>query len=442
MPAAGAEIARGRRALLAQREKHFDAPAPGMAADLVVQLAGRRADLAHVAHDEDAAAGQRGEHIDRRAHRIRIGVVAVVDHRRAAVAPFALQASIDAVEVFEAAHDRRERHVGGQAGCRGGERVACVVLAGHRQLQFRGAERGDQLEPAAETVRMPAAMHVRGRREAEGHDAALAVHGAPEIGMRIVGIDDRDALVGQAGEDLALGAGHRVDRAETREVRALGVIDEGDRGAGETGQIVDLARAVHAHLDDRRMVRRMQLEQRQRHADVVVEVARCRQHRMLAEIRAQDGGAHLLDGGLAIAAGDADQRDVEARAPVGGELAEGQPRVGDADQRQTRMRGGPGGVDERTAGALRQGLCDVVVAVEALAPERDEQHAGDDGARIGADAGELHVAAAMRAVEDQRGGGNRQHDRVPCRCGAANLFSSADFADSRSEKGMRTPAIS
>ena len=141
-----------------------------------------------------------------------------------------------------------------------------------------------------------------------------------------------------------------------------------------------------------------QPEQGQRQADVVVEVAARGQHRIriAAKVRAQDRGAHFLDRGLAVAAGDAEQRNRKAGTPGGGQLAQRQARVVHRDQRQSGIGRGPAAFDHGAGGALGQHFGDEVVAIEALALERDEQHAGCHRARIAADRGEIDISAQVR----------------------------------------------
>jgi hypothetical protein len=88
-------------------------------------------------------------------------------------------------------------------------------------------------------------------------------------------------------------------------------------------EIVDLAEMVHTHLDHRITMLRTQLEQRERHADVIVEIALRRKNGLIApRSSTQNGRQHLFDGGLAVTARDGDQRDVELRTPMRGELAQ------------------------------------------------------------------------------------------------------------------------
>ena len=85
---------------------------------------------------------------------------------------------------------------------------------------------------------------------------------------------------------------------------ALGVVHQGHGGPRQARQVVDLAGMIHSHLDHRRPLRLAQLEQGQRQADVVVQVADRRQYPAgITEMRTQDRRTHFLDRGLAIAAG-------------------------------------------------------------------------------------------------------------------------------------------
>ena len=179
-----------------------------------------------------------------------------------------------------------------------------------------------------------------------------------------------------------------------------------------------------------------QPQQRQRHADVVVEVAGGGQH-ALAVPRSQDGGDHLRHRRLAVAAGDGDQRQVQARAPGRRQLLQGRQRVADAQTGQ-RRRAQPR-LRQRGHGAGGLRLGEKGVAVETLATQRHEQVAGAQRAGVA-----VHALEADRTVADEQAAGQqgvglreRHHPAIPPsrRC-------SADPASARSENGRRTPAIS
>ena len=78
-----------------------------------------------------------------------------------------------------------------------------------------------------------------------------------------------------------------------------------DVGPRQLGRVRDLAEAAHAHLDDGVAMPVVQAAQRQRHAEVVVEVAFGLEHRVGARRRRQDRRDHLLGRRLAVRAGDA-----------------------------------------------------------------------------------------------------------------------------------------
>ena len=165
----------------------------------------------------------------------------------------------------------------------------------------------------------------------------------------------------QGREHLALGAGDAGEVAESLEVLVAGVRDQRDRGPRERGERGDLARVIRAHLDHRMAVRGLEPQQRQRHADVVVEVAAGGERRSRA---GEDRRQHLLGGRLAVAAADAEHECVAACAPGGGERGERRLGVRDGDLGQGAVGGSR---DHGARGPARGRGRDECVAVEALA---------------------------------------------------------------------------
>ena len=100
---------------------------------------------------------------------------------------------------------------------------------------------------------------------------------------------------------------------------------------------------------------------------------RWRARASLARVRAQDRRDHLLHRGLAVAAGDRDERQAKARAPVARELAERELRVVDDDQPAADTRPGSAGRPAPPAAPRACACGEEVVGVEALAAQRDEQ---------------------------------------------------------------------
>jgi hypothetical protein len=215
---------------------------------------------------------------------------------------------------------------------------------------------------------------------------------------------------------------------------ALGVVYQCHRRCGKACQVIDFAGVVHAHLDHRGAMRVAQPEQGQRHADVVVQVAAGGQYAGVgtAEVGAQDGGAHFLDRGLAIAACDTQQGYRKAAAPGRRELPQRQARIVHGEQRQARIGPRPARLDQRPGSPGGKHVAHVVVTIETFALERDEQHARSDSPRITPNRAAMGVGAEVRHAEHRTGFREAHHRRI----------SSADFAVARSEYAWRTPATS
>ena len=93
------------------------------------------------------------------------------------------------------------------------------------------------------------------------------------VEARAVGVQHRDAVGRQGVEQFALALDDAVERTELRQVRRRRVGDDADLRPGQRGQPRDVAHRRGPHLDDREAVARRQPEQRQRHAQAVVQVA-------------------------------------------------------------------------------------------------------------------------------------------------------------------------
>jgi hypothetical protein len=154
---------------------------------------------------------------------------------------------------------------------------------------------------------------------------------------------------------------------------------------------------------------------------------------------AQDGGDHLRHRGLAVAAGDRDQRQALPGAPGARQLHQclagvGHLQAGQGKRRERLLRHHR----HRTGG---QGLRQKVVGVEALSLQRHEQVAALQGAGVG-----VHTAEAQLRVADQGAAQAPRAQRLkglakgPVHKPARSI--SAARACTRSSKGWRTPATS
>ena len=177
---------------------------------------------------------------------------------------------------------------------------------------------------------------------------------------------------------------------------------------------------VHAELDHGEPVRMRAAQQRQRQADLVVEVARGRERprRRRAPARRIDAIISLTVV-LPLLPTTTATGNVEARAPVRGQRAERGQRVVDGDQvaGKTRRRGRarPAPRPRR-----RRSACgDEIVAVEALALQRDEQVAGHERCACRWSRAKSHRCAPMRLSGHRAGGGRRIHHARLRRASAA-----------------------
>ena len=255
--------------------------------------------LAHVAEHQHRRPRARCEHVDRGAHRVRIGVVAVVYHGGAATGLLDLQPPSVGTKRGQALADRLWRHADRvRRGC-SGERVAHVVQARDRKGRLRFARRRGDANLGGERVQGVAAGNAR-RPQAEIDQAPLPRLPSEKRRVGVIRVDHGDTVVAQCS--VYAGVLHRdlVYRAHEFQVLALRIVDERHGRAGNAGEISDFPLVVHAELDGAPAMRRPQAQQGQRHADVVVQVSRGRKHGISAGMTAQDRGQHFLHGRLAV----------------------------------------------------------------------------------------------------------------------------------------------
>jgi hypothetical protein len=304
---------------------------------------------------------------------------------------------------------------------------------------------GVQLQRPVVAAPARAAGHVGFALERKAQVRAAAGQLQPDGGAHVLGREDGAAAGRQCADDLAVLARHGLDRGHELLVLALRVVDEGHGGRGHGGQRRDLARVVHAQLDHGDAVRERvvmpQAQERQRHADLVVEVALGGQRSITrpTHVGAQDAGDHLRDRGLAVGAGDGDQRDAVLAAPAGGELAQGYSRIGHQQAGHgAQATFGDGG---HRAGRLRLGQ--KVRRVKALAAQGDKQVTGLQAAGVGVHALEGDAAVAHElAARHQCLGILQSHHLVGHRSHRPALCNSAARASSGSENGVRAPFTS
>ena len=168
---------------------------------------------------------------------------------------------------------------------------------------------------------------------------------------------------------------------------------------------------VRAHLDDGEAVLRVQAEQRQRHADVIVEIAFRDQAKAAHR---QDGADHFLGGCLAVAAGHRDDRTREGAAPRAGACAQSAERVRDDNLRERDRKLS---LDEERRRASGRSRRRELVPIRLLALQRDEQRGGGQRARVDRDGIDDAVGAhetSASASGQVRQGQRRQRGSAQC----------------------------
>ena len=154
------------------------------------------------------------------------------------------------------------------------------------------------------------------------------------IEERVVPVEHGHTVRAHALEDFRLGRGDFLDRGEISDVRGLDVGDKGHAGMQERGQLANLARMVHAQLEDTVNGVARHARQAERQAPMVVQAAGAGRRRRL---RSETTGERFLGAGLAYAAGDADEARAAAFARRGAQGA--QRGHGVVDQKDRRGLG-------------------------------------------------------------------------------------------------------
>jgi hypothetical protein len=247
-------------------------------------------------------------------------------------------------------------------------------------------------------------MHI----EAESDRAARSGQLAPQRRERIVHVYDGGLCTAQCAEHLAFGPRDALEAAKALEVFVSGIGHKSHGRLGKRRECRDVACPVGAHLDDGRPVRRFQPHERERHADVIVEVAA--RGEALAHLR-KDRGHHLLHRRLAVATADADERQGKLFAPRARERSQPRQRI---RYDELRQYDGLQALHDGAGGSALRGLGHEQIGIEVRAAQRDEQLPGFERARIGGDFAEQAVLPLqLRADRACRFGKRALHAR-PC----------------------------
>ena len=290
-----------------------------------VQFGAKLAQFKHITQDGHAERRVGlGQHFQRRPHGLGVGVVGVVQNGHVALT------------------DHVHPHLGGDEGLH----ALLHLLAGHAKFFADGAGHENGIDHVVaqggdghgelglgglDLALQPLGPHLP---DLFGLIGRLVVRAAPEDAggdlplqrpqQGVIPVEDGQVVAGHGLEDLALGLQDPLPAAQVLDVGVADVGDDRHVGGDDTGQVVDLAEVVHAHLQHAQLMLGVQAEEGQGQADLVVVVALGLQD---PELLAQDRGDHVLGRGLAHAAGDADDRDGELGLIGPGHLAQGLHRV-------------------------------------------------------------------------------------------------------------------
>ena len=245
-------------------------------------LAGRHARLLHVGEDEhagDAARlGTAVEKIERRVERLQVVAVAVVDEDAAVAARHHLHAHRHAADVL---------------------RTRLDGLLVHTQI----------------------AAHA-------GAECEVGI-----IRRAVETVTDEENLFG-TGEELELLLPFLLVAAEILLMRLAQTREDADGGADDVVQGLHLAGLGDAGLDDGNLRALVNAPDGQRHTNLRVVAARRARHNVVGREHLVE---KLLDGGLAVAARDADDGDVETAPMAGCHTLQGLKAVTHIDKRDRRV---------------------------------------------------------------------------------------------------------
>lgn len=210
---------------------------------------------------------------------------------------------------------------------------AADVGVGDTEMAADGSRCGDVVPIV---FALEVARNVVGQRARVAFDVqrgALGGHGHQR--RVLVGNEGQSAMCGQVVEQFPLAAPDPFRAAEALEMGASDVGQDAVVGFGDRGQTGDLAAGAGPHLDDPEFGVGSHGEQRERHADVVVEVA---PGGVEGEAAAEHTARKLLGRGLAVAACDGEDRDAQRAAVGAGQLLQGAERVIDDEHPCIRAR--------------------------------------------------------------------------------------------------------
>ena len=261
------------------------------------------------------------------------------------------------------------------------QRVQHIVAAHQRQSRGLAETRPHDVELRAQQPAHHQVLRavVAGMLDAEQRDLPVKV--AAELGdVSIVGVEKCMAAGRQRFDQFVLGARDAGLRAEALQMRHADVGHHAHVGRGNSRQGGDLARMIHAHLDHRKLMLRLQTQQLQRKPPVVVQISQRLQH---VELPGHHVRNAFLGGGLPRRAGHRNQLSAPKPPRRRAQPLQGQRGVVHHDQPPMVVKAGEaaGGNDGCYRSLLQSGLYKSM-SVQALALDGEKQLARPQRPRV------------------------------------------------------------
>ena len=252
-------------------------------------------------------------------------------------------------------------------------------------------------------------------------DIAVVPHTAAEdltgqlhrIEQLIVAVEHRHAAGPQILEDLALGPQDGLLTAQILHMGLADVADDGKIRLYHFPHVPNLARGVHAGLDDRRLMLRSQLQHDEGGADITVEVSLGLEG---VQPLGENGGDHLLDSGLTGAAGDLYHRQGKLAPVPLGQILHGPLGIRHLNIGLIRPQGLRQAGAEAPGRSRLQCLINKIMAVKFLPHNGHKPDAGGDLPAVGGQSGNCQGLVTMQDTVDgvsHLSSGNRQHTISP-----------------------------
>ena len=160
--------------------------------------------------------------------------------------------------------------------------------------------------------------------------------------------------------EFALRLLHALEASKALKMSASDVGDESEVSLSYAAESCYLAGMVGTRLDDGHFVLRLDTQEGERHADVVVQVALGAEHALPLR---EDGRGQFLGGRLTVGTRNLQHRSAPSPAMVGGQLLQSLQHIGNKDE--PFVQGRHAGIIDHSEGTARlEGLGGELVAVE------------------------------------------------------------------------------